>query len=144
MLGGEAVDELDVDPQEFVRLEAIISSMTPAEREDPDVINKSRRRRIARGAGRTEREVNDLLKQFDMMRTVMRHAGPQGLFGKLPGAQMLKKIKARDELMADAQSMAGGLAGPRKRKATKAVTSHADIRKRRKAEKKARKKARRR
>ena len=142
MIGGEAVDELDVDAGEFVKLEAIISSMTREERDDPDVINKSRRRRIARGSGRTEREVNELLKQFDMMRTVMRHAGPSGLFGKLPGAQMMKRLKARDEMMAQADGLANPL--PRKRKGTKAKRSHADIKRRRKLEKKRRKKARKR
>ncbi|MFN7976004.1 MAG: signal recognition particle protein [Acidobacteriota bacterium] len=144
MLGGEAVDELDVDAEEFVKLEAIISSMTKAERADPELIGKSRRRRIARGSGRTEREVNDLLKQFDVMRTVMRHAGPSGLFGKLPGAQMLKKLKAKEELMAAGANL--GLSGTslKKRRDTKSVMSHADIRKRRKLEKQLRKKARKR
>ncbi len=144
MIGGEAADELDVDPAEFTKLEAIISSMTPDEREDPDLIRKSRRRRIARGSGRTEREVNDLLKQFGMMKTVMQHAGPAGLLGKLPGAQMLKKLKAREDLLGqpDGLSLTGQ---PRNRKrGTKKLKSHSDIKQRRKRQRKQRKKARRR
>ena len=144
MLGGEAVDELNVDATEFVRLEAMISSMTADERTDPDVINKSRRRRIARGSGRTEREVNDLLKQFDMMKTVMRHMGPAGLMGKLPGTQMLKKLKSREDLMAQAEGFGLPMGGAKKKKGTKSAISHSDIRKRRKLEKKLRKRARKR
>ncbi len=144
MIGGEALDELNVDASEFVRLEAVISSMTKDERADPDIINKGRRRRIARGSGRSEREVNELLRQFDMMRTVMRTMGPQGLLGKIPGAQMLKKLKGAQDAMEQAQAL-GLPAGPqRKRRDTKGSLSHADIRRRRKLEKKMRKKARKR
>ena len=56
--------------------------MTPAERADPDVMNGSRRMRVARGAGRTVQEVNQLLSQFKQMQKVMRGAGKPG--GKLP------------------------------------------------------------
>ncbi|MDQ3945555.1 MAG: signal recognition particle protein [Actinomycetota bacterium] len=61
-----------VDEREMARVEAIIRSMTPAEREDPAIINGSRRLRIARGSGTTTQDVNALLKQFKMVQQMMR------------------------------------------------------------------------
>ncbi|MFH0965341.1 MAG: signal recognition particle protein [Planctomycetota bacterium] len=61
-----------VDPKELVHTKAVIQSMTPGERNDPDTIDHSRRNRIARGCGTTPGVVNDLLKQFRMMRDMMR------------------------------------------------------------------------
>ena len=70
----------DFDEREIVRTEAIIQSMTPLEREQPKVLNGSRRARIARGSGTTVTEVNDLVKRFEqsakMMRTMARGAMP--------------------------------------------------------------------
>ena len=64
------VDELDDDF--FSRVEAIISSMTPDERRKPDILNASRRRRIARGSGTTIQDVNQLLNQFKEARKMMK------------------------------------------------------------------------
>ena len=64
--------ELDLDDRQLVWTEAIISSMTLAERRDPAIINGSRRMRIARGSGRTVQEVNQLLKQFDQMKKMVK------------------------------------------------------------------------
>jgi len=69
---GKAVQDLDIDDNAFKGLEAIINSMTPGEREDPSVINGSRRKRIASGSGTTIQEVNRLIKQFDDTRRMMK------------------------------------------------------------------------
>ena len=69
---GKAVKDLDVDDDSFKPIEAIIRSMTPQEREMPDVINGSRKRRIAKGSGTDVQEVNSLLKQFSEMRKMMK------------------------------------------------------------------------
>lgn len=69
---GKAVKDVDIDNESFIPVESIIRSMTPAERENPDIINGTRRRRIANGSGRTVQEVNNLLKQFDQMKKMMR------------------------------------------------------------------------
>jgi signal recognition particle subunit SRP54 len=75
-----ALKQARVDPRRIRHTEAIILSMTPEERRRPDIINGSRRARIARGAGRPVQEVNLLLKQFGQMRVLMKGAGK---FGKL-------------------------------------------------------------
>ena len=77
-----------LDEGQFRRVEAIIYSMTPQERQQPQIINGSRRRRIALGSGTTVREVNQLLNQFRQMRRMMRDLArgrtPRGLHG-MPG-----------------------------------------------------------
>jgi len=69
---GRHVKDLDIEDDAFIHIEAIIHSMTPEERHTPDVINGSRRRRIAYGAGVEIREVNQLLKQFRDMKKMMK------------------------------------------------------------------------
>ena len=69
---GKAMKDVDIDDDAFQGIEAIIRSMTKEERENPHVINGSRRTRIAAGAGTTVTEVNKLLKQFEEMRKMMR------------------------------------------------------------------------
>jgi signal recognition particle subunit SRP54 len=68
-----------VDPRRLTHVEAIVLSMTPEERRKPAVLNGSRRLRIARGAGRNVQEVNQLLKQFEQMKKMMKHMGKAGL-----------------------------------------------------------------
>lgn len=63
--------DVDVDPKKLARIEAIINSMTPAERQNPDIITGSRRRRIAKGSGTSVQEVNRLLKQFFQARKML-------------------------------------------------------------------------
>lgn len=70
-----------VDDKRLKHVEAIVLSMTPRERRDPDLINGSRRARIARGAGRPVQEVNQLLKQFEQMKKFMKTAGKAGGLG---------------------------------------------------------------
>ena len=70
---GKVLKDVDIDNDSFKSIEAMILSMTPYERENPDVINGSRRRRIAEGSGSTVVEVNRLLKQFESTRRVMKN-----------------------------------------------------------------------
>ena len=69
---GKALKDVDIDDNAFVGIEAIIQSMTPAERENPALLNGSRKNRIAKGSGRGIVEVNRLVKQFDQMSKMMR------------------------------------------------------------------------
>jgi signal recognition particle subunit SRP54 len=69
---GKAVKDIDVSDDSFKHIEAIIQSMTPAERKQPSLMNGSRRKRIAAGAGRDIQEVNQLMKQFEDMRKMMK------------------------------------------------------------------------
>jgi signal recognition particle subunit SRP54 len=69
---GKMMKDVEVDDNAFKAIEAIIQSMTPFEKENPDAINQSRRNRIAKGAGTQLAEVNRLIKQFDDMRKVMK------------------------------------------------------------------------
>lgn len=71
---GKALKDVDIDDDAFKGIEAIIYSMTPYERANPASINGSRKNRIAKGSGTTVMEVNRLLKQFDQMSKMMRHA----------------------------------------------------------------------
>ena len=79
--------QVDMDDRELDRLEAIILSMTPAERADPTVIDGSRRKRIARGSGTTVQAVNQLVKQFAQMRKMMAQIAR----GKMPDPQQLMR-----------------------------------------------------
>jgi signal recognition particle subunit SRP54 len=67
-----------VDTKMFVRMEAIINSMTPRERRDPDMLNGSRKRRITEGSGTTIQDLNRLLKQFKQMQKMMKKMGNKG------------------------------------------------------------------
>lgn len=69
---GKAIKDIDINDDAFKSIEAIIYSMTPKEREHPDIINGSRRERIAKGSGTSIQEVNRLMKQFDEMRKMMK------------------------------------------------------------------------
>ncbi len=71
---GKAIKDLDIDDNAFKGIEAIIHSMTAKERENPEIINGSRRQRIAKGSGTTIQEVNRLLKQFEETRKMMKMA----------------------------------------------------------------------
>ncbi len=69
---GKAIKDIDIDDNAFKSIEAIIYSMTPAERSNPAILNGSRRQRIAKGSGTNMQEVNRLLKQFDQTRKMMK------------------------------------------------------------------------
>ena len=90
---GKAIKDIDIDNNAFKGIEAIIMSMTPYEREHPEVINGSRRQRIAKGSGTSAQDVNRLLKQFDDMRKMMRAA--TSMRNPMKMMQQIRKAKRR-------------------------------------------------
>lgn len=83
---GKAIKDIDVPDDAFKHIEAIIQSMTPDERRTPDIINVSRKNRIARGSGRSVEEINRLMKQFEDMKKMMKMMQGGG------GAAMMKMM----------------------------------------------------
>ena len=79
---GKALKDVDIKDDAFKHIEAIIQSMTPLERSNPQLLNGSRKQRIANGSGTTIQEVNRLIKQFEDMRKMMRMV--QNNRGKMP------------------------------------------------------------
>jgi signal recognition particle subunit SRP54 len=77
-VNAKLMKQAKVDPRRIKHVEAIVLSMTPSERQRPDLLNGSRRARIARGSGRPVQEINALLKQFEQMRKMMRGFGGVG------------------------------------------------------------------
>jgi signal recognition particle subunit SRP54 len=69
---GKAIKDIDIDDNAFKKIEAIIYSMTPEERKNPDILSGSRRKRLADGSGNTIQEVNQFIKQFDDMKKMMK------------------------------------------------------------------------
>jgi signal recognition particle subunit SRP54 len=82
---GKAIKDLDISDDAFKGIEAMINSMTPFERANPDSIDLSRRKRIARGAGKELTDVQQFMKQFDQMRQMMKTMNkmPMGRSGML-------------------------------------------------------------
>lgn len=80
---GKAIKDVDIDNNAFKQIEAIIGSMTPFERANPDKIDSSRRARIARGSGNTLQDVNKMLKQFDQTRKMMKMVNSPGFGSKM-------------------------------------------------------------
>lgn len=80
---GNKIKDLDINDDSFKGIEAMINSMTPEERNDPDLIDASRRRRIAKGAGKDISDVNAFMKQFEQMRNMMKGMNKMGMFGKM-------------------------------------------------------------
>jgi len=88
---GKSIKDLDISDDAFKGIEAIINSMTPTERKNPDLINGSRRKRIATGSGTDIQQVNQLLKQFEEMRKMMKSIGKlQGAGRSLKGMPFMK------------------------------------------------------
>ncbi len=87
---GKALKEVDIDDNAFKNIEAIILSMTPKERTSPDVLNTSRRMRIAKGSGTNIQEVNRLIKQFDQTRKMMK---------MVTGGNKLSQLKQMKQMM---------------------------------------------
>jgi signal recognition particle subunit SRP54 len=81
---GKAIKDIDISDDAFKGVEAIINSMTPYERANPDSINQSRRSRIAKGSGKDIAEVNAFMKQFDQMRQMMKMMNKMPM-GRMPG-----------------------------------------------------------
>ena len=95
---GKAIKDVDIDDNAFKGIEAIIKSMTPKERTNPEILNQSRRQRIAKGSGTDLQEVNRLIKQFDQTRKLMKMVtGSQmarmaGMMGKMKGMPGMPKM----------------------------------------------------
>ena len=75
---GKQIKDMDIDEKQFKKLEAMIQSMTPAERQDPDILNGSRRKRIADGSGSSIQDLNQFIKQFEEMRKMMKMMNKMG------------------------------------------------------------------
>ncbi len=123
-LFGELPENFQFDDKALTRIVAMVDSMTRSERQRPDSITEGRVKRIARGSGRTEKDIRDLLKQYGAMRGVMRQIGDApGLLARLPGVKQLmqlRKLQGRgmdDVLGPDAamveRAMQGGMMDPR-------------------------------
>jgi len=82
---GKQIKDIDISDDSFKGIEAMINSMTPQERADPDLIDSSRRKRIAKGSGKDISEVNAFMKQFEQMRDMMKNMNKMNMFGKMMG-----------------------------------------------------------
>src|SRR5436190_11971091 len=82
---GKQIKDIDINDDSFKGVEAIINSMTPGERADPDLIDSSRKKRIAKGSGKDITEVNAFMKQFEQMRDMMKNMNKMNMFGKMMG-----------------------------------------------------------
>ena len=122
-LFGDLPEGFQFDDQALTKIVAMVHSMTAAERQRPDLITEGRVKRIAKGSGRGEKEVRDLLKQYNAMRAVMKQVGSApGLLSRLPGVKQLMQLRKlqgkgmEDVLGEDAaaveQAMQGGLVPP--------------------------------
>ena len=83
---GSKMKDVDINDDSFKGIEAMINSMTPAERADPDLIDGNRKKRIAKGAGKDILEVNNFMKQFEQMKGMMKNMNKMGAMGRMmPG-----------------------------------------------------------
>jgi signal recognition particle subunit SRP54 len=89
---GDKLKDVEVDDKQFVHIEAMITSMTKAERAKPSIINPQRKRRIAAGSGTTVEEVNRLLRQFEQMQKLMKQLGGNGKGGMMKNRKMMKRL----------------------------------------------------
>jgi len=119
-LFGELPENFQFDDTALTKIVAMVDSMTHVERQRPDVITDSRLKRIAKGSGRNEKEVKDLLKQYNSMRGVMKQIGSApGLLSRLPGVKQLMQLrklqgKGMDDVLGEdaravERAMQGGL-----------------------------------
>jgi signal recognition particle subunit SRP54 len=137
-LGGLAEQ---VEESELVKVESMIRSMTPGERKQPDLIDKSRASRIARGSGRRSRDVRQLVDRFGQMREMMSSLGDGGMLSRLPGLGGLAGAGGAGGLDPSMLMGGGGASGPSRRESEK---RRARQKGKRKQARKARKKNRRR
>jgi signal recognition particle subunit SRP54 len=82
---GKAIKDVDISDDSFKGIEAMINSMTPLERANPDLIDQSRRKRIAKGSGKDIADVNAFMKQFDQMKQMMKTMNKMPMGGRMPG-----------------------------------------------------------
>ncbi len=128
-----------VDERELNRVEALIQSMTPGERSQPEIIGKSRMSRIAKGSGRRSKDVRQLLGRFTQMREMMSQIGSGGMLGKIPG---LGKMAGAGGM--DPTALLGGPAGKPGKARREAAGARGQQKGKRKQARKARRKNRRR
>ena len=111
---GQMLDKIDTDDGRMKRLQALFTSMTPRERLHPEVLDMSRRRRIARGAGQEVGAMNELLKSFKAMKQMMKGMGKLGLgarMGSKAKRQALEDLSPSGEMAAPGAGSGGGLLG---------------------------------
>jgi signal recognition particle subunit SRP54 len=146
---GAHVDEMDFDEEELVKVEAIIQSMTPKERSRPEILNTSRRDRIARGSGTSRTDVDDLIRQFGQMKKFMdqmTRSGGKGPLGKIKALNQARKQfgdiggMMRGMMAGDPNLMKGQAPNAA---ATDGKATKDEIRRRRKLERQRRRKGRR-
>ena len=87
---GKQLKDIDIDDNAFKGIEAIIQSMTPKERSNPEILNQSRRMRIAKGSGTNIQEVNRLIKQFDQTRKMMKMVTGSGMRNMMGAMKNMK------------------------------------------------------
>ena len=98
---GKAIRDVDIDDNAFKGIEAIIQSMTPKERTNPELLNNSRRQRIAKGSGTNIQEVNRLIKQFDQTRKMMKMVTGSkmaGMMGRMKNMPNMKDMAGMPNL----------------------------------------------
>jgi len=140
----EGFDPNSIDEKRLDRTQAVVLSMTPAERKRPELIDGSRKRRIARGSGTTVNMVSELLNQFDGMRKMMSQMKKGGLMSRLagklmPGLGLGGGMPSEEDMAAAQQAMAGGPARSAPR-----GPAREDLRRQKKQERQRKKQARRR
>ncbi|HAK95638.1 MAG TPA: signal recognition particle protein [Planctomycetes bacterium] len=142
---GHQLDGLPDSEEEIKGAKAIVQSMTRAERGSPEILNTSRRERIARGSGRAMSEVNDLLGQFKQLRKIVgqfSEAGGKGPFGKLKSLANLKKMMRPERLSELMHSMLSDGKRPAAKAAAKPEIDREALRKKRKEERRRKKRGR--
>ncbi|WP_163542590.1 signal recognition particle protein [Occultella kanbiaonis] len=113
---GQMREQLEnFDEREVVRVEAMVQSMTPAERQNPKIINGSRRSRIAKGSGSTVSEINGLLDRFEQAKTMMRSMARGGMKGGLPGQGGMGGLFGQGGMPGGGKKSRGRMAPPPKR-----------------------------
>jgi signal recognition particle subunit SRP54 len=101
--------DVDVDDSQIAKVESIIQSMTLEERRKPEILNGKRKKRIARGCGRSPQEINELLRSFEEMRKMMKQLGGGG---NLKALKQMRNMPDMSELMAGVGAGPGGVGGP--------------------------------
>ncbi len=142
---GHQLDGLPDTEEEIKGAKAVVQSMTRAERANPEILNTSRRERIARGSGRPVNEVNELLAQFKQLRKMMgtmSEAGGKGPFGKLKSLANLKKMMRPERLTELMHGMLSDGKPPAAKPAVKAEVDREELRKKRKQERQRKKRQR--
>ena len=150
---GAQLGDMDISDEDLGHIEGVVRSMTLKERRRPEILNSSRRDRIARGSGRTRMDVDDLLKQFNGMKKMMDQmtgASSKGPLGKIKAmAQAKKMMNDPHQMMHQMSQQMGAGEDPKQKKsrggsAQNRKTSKAELKAKRKRERKNRRKSRRR